>query len=165
MDIWNDPNDESHTANAESPRANNEGPTASTVDFASPSMSSDYSDYSEPPPPVRRSPLTQNQSGLISLNLLHNIHVSATENKIVDIQVRIGCERDQPGVKDLKKDLAKAQVILQRLKEEKKRNVRTLNQEEERLKKIVGEGAALAKKQLKEINFYLGREKTRRCLR
>ncbi|EDU45685.1 hypothetical protein PtrSN002B_009192 [Pyrenophora tritici-repentis] len=165
MDIWNDPDDEIPTANADTPMTDNESPTASTVGLGSPPVSSDSSNSSELRPPLRKSPLTQDQIDRIALYILCSEYVSATENKIVDIQVHIGRECDQPGAKGLKKDLAKAQSTLHKLKEEKKRNVCALSQEQERLKKSVGEGAELAKKQLKEIDVYLERVKTRPCLR
>ena len=97
--------------------------------------------------------------------MLHKGHVADIENDIVDIQIDIGREHDQPGVEHHKNDLAKAQEDLQWHKDEKGRKERALKQEEERLKKVVGEEAALAKKQLKEIGFYLGRERAMTCLR
>jgi len=123
------------------------------------------SSTSSEPPPAHSSPLTQHQIALMSRYVLHKGHVADIENDIVDIQIDIARERDQPSVEHHEKDLAKAQADLQWHRDEKMRKEKELKQEEERLKTVVGEEAALAKKQLKEIGFYLGRERTMTCLR
>lgn len=149
MDNWNDTDPES------------EDTTARTVATTSTSVSSSSSES----PPAHTAPFAQYQSALVDRYTLHAGFVADLENDIVDIQVDIGRHREHPGREHYEKELAEAQENLQRHKDEKGKKKRALKQEEERLKKVVGAGAELAKKQLTEIGFYLGREKTIVCLR
>lgn len=149
MEIWNDPDPDP------------ESTISSTITTISPSVSPASSE----PPLARIFPLTQYQSALVSRYTLHTGFVADLENDIVDIQVDIGRDRGHVGIEYYEKELAKAQENLQRHKDEKGRKERALKQEEERLKKVVGDGVELAKKQLTEIGFHLGRDSTIVCLR
>ncbi|KNG48932.1 hypothetical protein TW65_04343 [Stemphylium lycopersici] len=144
-DVWSDIDDSSMPS-----------PRSSALSFDAPSTG----------PP---STLTQRQNSLVSIYSLHSSHVIDLMNIIVDLEIAVRRERDEPGLQCLRDELAKAQVDLAMHREGKRKKERQIGKEEERLKKVLGDGKAedrrVARSQLDEIVYYMGSGRASGCLR
>jgi hypothetical protein len=114
---------------------------------------------SSAPPPAPLYPLTQYQNRLITTYLLHNNYVTNFMNTVVDLEINIARERDEPSVQYLKDELSKAQVSLVQQRELRRGKEREIRLEMDRLSRVVGKEEAAAKRQLEGIAEYMGSDK------
>ena len=141
---------------------------------------SDIDDGSMPSPPSSAfsfdapetgppSQLTQRQNSLISIYLLHNSHTIDLMNIIVDLEIAVRRERDEPGLQCLRDELAKAQVDLVMHREGRRKKEVQIREEEGRLRKVLRDGKSeerrVARAQLDEIGYYMGSGRASECLR
>jgi hypothetical protein len=132
------------------------------VSMTTPRSPSPLSSYSAWRPP---SLLTTYQKSLISAYKFHSNRVSDLMNTIVDLEISVRRERDEPSLQYLVEELEEAREELILHRDAKRKKGREINKEEENLKMVVGIGATMARKQLSEIGTYMERDRVIVCLR
>ena len=114
--------------------------------------------------------LTQYQKKLVTNYLLHEHFETEGMNIVVELDINIQRERDEPSLGYLKREFDEAQCDLSIHRDEKRKADRQIRAEEERLRKVlretrVDEERGLARKQLDEIEAVLKRDQKIECLR
>jgi hypothetical protein len=109
--------------------------------------------------------LTPYQKELVRLYKVHNSHIDDLMNTVVEIEISIRRERDDPSVPCLKAEYEKAQLDLVMHRDGKRKNDRKIKYEQKRLEMVVGEGSVAAREQLGEMRRYMEKEKAIVCLR
>jgi hypothetical protein len=109
--------------------------------------------------------LTAYQNILIDAYTLHSSRVRDLMNAVVDLDISVRRERDEQSLPYLADELEEAREELVLHRDAMRRIERDVKKEEERLKRVVGKEAVLAKRQLGEMSVYMGREKVVVCLR
>jgi hypothetical protein len=86
-------------------------------------------------------------------------------NTVVDLEISVRRERDEPSLRYLVEELDKAQEELVLYRDGKRKKEREINEEEKKLKLIAGIESIIAKRQLDEMGMHMSKEKTVLCLR
>lgn len=86
-------------------------------------------------------------------------------NTVVDLEISVRRERDEPSLRYLVEELEKAQEELVLYRDVKRKKEREIKEEEKKLKLIAGTGSIVAKKQLNNVGMHMSKERTVLCLR
>jgi hypothetical protein len=114
------------------------------------------------PPPTF---LTVYQVSLVSAYKSCGDRINSLMNTVVDLEISVGRERDEPSLRYLVEELKKAQEELVLYRDGKRKKEREINEEEKKLKLIAGSGSIIAKRQLDEMGMHMSKERTVLCLR
>ncbi|KAG9194733.1 hypothetical protein G6011_04768 [Alternaria panax] len=109
--------------------------------------------------------LTTYQNNLISAYTSHSDRLSDLMNTVVDLEISMRRERDEPSLQYLAEELKKAQEDLVLHRDAKRKKEKEIKIEKENLEMVVGNGSNMARKQLDEIVMHVGRERMILCLR
>ncbi|EUC50545.1 hypothetical protein COCMIDRAFT_21864 [Bipolaris oryzae ATCC 44560] len=103
--------------------------------------------------------LTPHQNTLLRAYLLHHRQETELMNLVVSLETSVRRERDQQGVEHLERNLARAQLRLAGVREERRRAEARVGREMERLRGVVGKARVEARMQGEEMRRILGRER------
>lgn len=78
-------------------------------------------------------------------------------NTLVELEISVRRERDEPGVRYLGRYMARVRMRLAGYREERRRAEGEIGREMERLRRVVGEGSGVAKMQAEEVRRVMGR--------
>jgi hypothetical protein len=137
---------------------------SSDTDISITSVRSSFLSNSNPPSPPPTF-LTVYQLSLVSAYKSCGDRVNSLMNTVVDLEISVRRERDEPSLRYLVEELDKAQEELVLYRDGKRKKEREVNEEEKKLKLIAGIESIIAKRQLDEMGMHMSKEKTVLCLR
>ncbi|RYN93753.1 hypothetical protein AA0120_g4280 [Alternaria tenuissima] len=114
------------------------------------------------PPPTF---LTVYQVSLVSAYKSCGDRINSLMNTVVDLEISVRRERDEPSLRYLVEELEKAQEELVLYRDVKRKKEREIKEEEKKLKLIAGTGSIVAKRQLNNMGMHMSKERTVLCLR
>ncbi|KAB2110904.1 hypothetical protein AG0111_0g221 [Alternaria gaisen] len=137
---------------------------SSDTDISITSLRSSLLSPSNPPssPPTF---LTVYQLSLVSAYKSCGDHVNSLMNTVVDLEISVRRERDEPSLRYLVEELDKAQEELVLYRDGRRKKEREIKEEEKKLKLIAGTGSIIAKRQLNDMGMHMSKERTVLCLR
>lgn len=137
---------------------------SSDTDISITSVRSSFLSNSNPPSPPPTS-LTVYQLSLVSAYKSCGDRVNSLMNTVVDLEISVRRERDEPSLRYLVEELDKAQEQLVLYRDGKRKKEKEIKEEEKKLKLIAGTESIIAKRQLDEMGMHMSKERTVLCLR
>ena len=137
---------------------------SSDTDISITSVRSSFLSNSNPPsPPPTFLPVYQ--VSLVSAYKSCGDRINSLMNTVVDLEISVRRERDEPSLRYLVEELEKAQEELVLYRDVKRKKEREIKEEEKKLKLIAGTGSIVAKRQLNNVGMHMSKERTVLCLR